>query len=43
VVLLFKDSIARPVHPIGTVPKATLSTLNLAGLRRGLASFIHGK
>jgi len=39
----FGPARARPVHPIGTVPKATLSTLNLAGLRRGLASFIHGK
>ena|SRR6266436_4583028 len=35
----FGPARARPVHPIGTVPKATLSTLNLAGLRGGLASF----
>jgi len=35
--LLFKDSIARPLHPIGAAPNATLRSLDLAGLRRGLA------
>ena len=41
VVLHFGDSIARPLlHPTVAAPNATLRSLNLAGLGRGLAGYI---
>ena len=36
--LLFKDSISEAASPIGAALNATLRSLDLAGLRRGLAS-----
>ena len=39
-VLLFKDSIARPLRPIDAAPTAAFRSLYLAGLGRGLAIFL---
>jgi len=36
--LLFKDSIARPLHPTDAARNPTILPLDLAGLRRGLAT-----
>jgi hypothetical protein len=38
VVLLFKDSKARPLSPAGATPGAVYLPLHLVGRRRGLAS-----
>src|SRR5260370_4763820 len=36
--LLFKDSVARPLHPTDAAPNPAMLPLDLAGLGRGLAS-----